>query len=110
MKRDVSYRWRLRELMAEHGMFQVKELLPHLADRGIYLSPSHAWRIVAGVSDRVSLPVLAALCDIFNASPADLIVVTAQTVTDTTSAEDTPSDVVDPGSLRPTRARIRPDR
>jgi DNA-binding Xre family transcriptional regulator len=95
--------------MAEHGMFQVNELLPHLADRGIDLSPSHVWRIVHGKSNRVSLPVLAALCDIFNASPADLIVITAQTIISNT-AEDTAADVVDPANLRPTRARIRPDR
>ena len=94
--------------MAEHGMFQVNELLPHLAARGIDLSPSHVWRIVHGKSERVSLPVLAALCDIFDASPADLIVITAQTVIGKTAVEDTVTDV-DPGNIRPTRARIRPD-
>lgn len=95
--------------MAEHGMFQVNELMPHLADRGIDLSASQVWRIVTGTSERVSLPVLAALCDIFNASPADLIVITAQTVTGKTAAEDA-ADVVDPDNLRPTRTRIRLDR
>jgi len=95
--------------MAEHGMFQVKELLPHLADRGIYLSASQVWRIVEGVTERVSLPLLAALCDVFGASPADLIVITAQTVTVKTAAEDIPADIADP-VIRPTRARIRPDR
>lgn len=38
MPRQISYRWRLRELMAARGMFTVAELMPHLTERGITLS------------------------------------------------------------------------
>ena len=56
MKREVSYQWRLREVMAAHGMFTVTELVPLLHDRGIGLSASpgtpaglrHAGTAVAG--------------------------------------------------------------
>lgn len=33
MSRQITYRWRLRELMAARGMFTVPELMPHLAER-----------------------------------------------------------------------------
>ena len=72
-KRQVSYRWRLREVMAEHAMFATTELVPLLTARGICLSPSQVHRLVTGTPERLSLPVLAALCDIFETDPAELI-------------------------------------
>ena len=36
MKRDVDYTWRLAELMAAHGMHNSTDLIPRLAERGIY--------------------------------------------------------------------------
>lgn len=65
MKRNVGYQWRLRELMTQHGMFNSTDLLPHLVDRGIALSASQGHRLVTGTPERLSLPVLAALCDIW---------------------------------------------
>ncbi|MGW7605645.1 helix-turn-helix domain-containing protein, partial [Streptomyces antimycoticus] len=72
MKRQVSYQWRLRELMATAGMFTTSELAPPLAERGINLSLSQVHRLVTGTPERLSLPVLAALCDIFECTPTDL--------------------------------------
>jgi DNA-binding Xre family transcriptional regulator len=72
VKRTVSYRWRPREIMAGHGMFSTTELVPLLADRDITLSASQVRRLVTGTPERLSLPVLAALCDIFEITPADL--------------------------------------
>lgn len=72
-KRNVSYQWRLREVMAAHGMFATTDLVPPLTDRGITLSASQVHRLVTGTPERLSLPVLAALCDIFEVTPADLI-------------------------------------
>ena len=42
---QISYRWRLRELMATRGMFTVGELVPLLIERGITCPPprSTAW-------------------------------------------------------------------
>ena len=46
MKRQVGYQRRLREVMAENGMFDTTDLLPLLADRGIKLSSVQVWRLV----------------------------------------------------------------
>lgn len=109
MKRQVRYRWRLREVMAAHGMFTTTELVPPLRERGIDLSASQVHRLVTGTPERLSLPVLAALCDIFEATPAELIVTAADNVgvrkTGTGDAPVTPAAT----KLRPTRARIRPE-
>ena len=106
MKREVSYQWRLREVMAAHGMFTVTELVPLLHDRDIDLSASQVHRLASGTPERLSLPVLAALCDIFTCTPAELIA---------TRAQDAPArkagigdEVVNLNARRPRRARLRP--
>jgi DNA-binding Xre family transcriptional regulator len=109
MKRNVSYRWRLREIMAQHGMFRTNDLVAPLADRGINLSASQVHRLVTGTPERLSLPVLAALCDIFDLTPSDLIVTTAENAARKT-ATGSGDPVVDLAEIRPTRARIRPER
>jgi DNA-binding Xre family transcriptional regulator len=73
MKRQVSYQWRLREVMAAHGMFSATDLAGPLAERGITLSSVQVWRLVTQSPERLSLPVLAALCDILDCTPSDLI-------------------------------------
>jgi DNA-binding Xre family transcriptional regulator len=70
---NASYQWRLREVIAAHGMFATTDLVPPLTDRGITLSASQVHRLVTGTPERLSLPVLAALCDIFEVTPADLV-------------------------------------
>jgi hypothetical protein len=80
VKRTVSYRWQLRQLMAEHRMYATTELVPLLAERGIDLSASQVHRLVTATPERLSLPVLAALCDIFQVSAAELIVTEATNV------------------------------
>jgi DNA-binding Xre family transcriptional regulator len=113
-RRQVGYRWRLRELMAERGMFTTVELVPLLTERGITLSASQVHRLVTGTPERLSLAVLAALCDVFDVTPADLIATTAANVTaraaDGTTAQPTDIRRTDRGgAIRPTRARIRPE-
>ncbi len=66
----VSYRWKLRVVMAEHEMFSTTDLVPHLSARGVVLSREQVYRLVAKVPERLSLTTLAALCDIFHCSPA----------------------------------------
>ncbi|UGY92765.1 helix-turn-helix domain-containing protein [Streptomyces gobiensis] len=107
MKRQVSYQWRLRELMAAAGMFTTSELAPPLAERGINLSLSQVHRLVTGTPERLSLPVLAALCDIFECTPADLIATKAENAAVRKVAAD--NAVVDLSAVRPKRARIRPE-
>jgi DNA-binding Xre family transcriptional regulator len=108
-KRTVSYAWRLRELMANRGMFATTELVPLLHDRGIDLSASQVHRLVTGTPERLSLAVLAALCDILDTTPAELIPTSAENVAPSKVAGGSDT-VVDLAARRPTRARIRPER
>lgn len=73
MKVKVSYHWHLRQLMAAQGMFATSDLVPLLASRGVVLSREQVYRLVARVPERLSLSTLAALCDIFEVSPAELV-------------------------------------
>ena len=111
MKRQVSYQWRLREVMAAHSMFAATDLEPRLHDRGIKLSSVQVWRLVTQTPERLSMPVLAALCDIFDCTPADLIATKAENTAPRKTAAPGGADVVDlAATIRPRRARIRPDR
>ena len=69
----IGYRWHLRRLMAEQGMYATTELGPLLAERGVTLSREQVYRLVTGVPERLSLATLAALCDILGCPPGDLI-------------------------------------
>lgn len=110
MKRQVSYQWRLREVMATRGIFAASDLSPLLAERGIELSSVQVWRLVTQTPERLSLPVLAALCDILEVTPADLIATRAENVAPRRSAASGGADVVDlAATIRPKRARITPD-
>jgi DNA-binding Xre family transcriptional regulator len=75
LPRQVRYRWRLREIMATRGLFSASDLGPLLVERGVELSQVQVWRLVTQTPRRLSLTVLAALCDILDVSPADIIVV-----------------------------------
>jgi DNA-binding Xre family transcriptional regulator len=59
--------------MAANGLWKTTQLSPLLAQRGFPLSAAQTYRLVTGKPERLSLQVLAALCDIFNCTPADLI-------------------------------------
>lgn len=77
MKREIEYRWRARELMARHGMKNSRELVAPLRERGITLSESQIYRLVAQDPERISFKVLTALCDIFNVEANELVTFTA---------------------------------
>lgn len=72
----VGYRWRLAELMARRGMHNSTDLASHLVERDINLSAAQVWRLVTKRPERMSLRTLAALCDIFECTPSDLIAIT----------------------------------
>lgn len=110
--RVVGYRWHLRELMAQHGMFNSSDLVPLLAERGIELSPSQVYRLVTGTPERLNLQVFAALCDILEVSPAELFEPHARERNQRKSAggEIAPAPSTDPSPVRrPRRARILPE-
>jgi DNA-binding Xre family transcriptional regulator len=74
--KKMGYDWHLRKLMADRGMFQTSELMPLLAERGITLSREQVFRLVTRPPQRLSMDVLAALCDILDCGVQDLIEVT----------------------------------
>ncbi|MGH3190567.1 MAG: helix-turn-helix domain-containing protein, partial [Streptosporangiaceae bacterium] len=72
------------------------------------LSSVQVWRLVTQTPERLSLPVLAALCDIFGVTPAQLIATRAENIPARRRAaagQDGPADL---SALRPARARLRP--
>jgi DNA-binding Xre family transcriptional regulator len=73
MIRKMGYQWHLRRLMAERELFQTTDLGPLLAERGISLSREQVFRLVTRPPQRLSMDVLAALCDILDCTPNDLI-------------------------------------
>ncbi|MCU1676318.1 MAG: hypothetical protein JWM93_1076 [Frankiales bacterium] len=107
MKRDVSYQWHLAELMARRGMHNTTDIAPLLAERGLSLSPSQVYRIVTQRPERVSLTLIAALCDIFDCGVDDLITVTAADVRRTPHKAAAAGNVTAISAGRkPVRARI----
>jgi DNA-binding Xre family transcriptional regulator len=105
MRVKVSYRWHLRQLMAARGMFATTDLVPLLASRGVKLSREQVYRLVARVPERLSLTTLAALCDILEVSPAELI----EPVRDAAPKAQNKTVGAGPASvseLRPRRARV----
>ena len=73
MNKKMGIRWNLRKLMADRGMFQTTDLVPELAERGIHLSREQVFRLVTQAPQRLSTDTLAALCDILECTPNDLI-------------------------------------
>lgn len=99
----VSYRWKLRVVMAEHEMFSTTDLQPHLSARGVVLSREQVYRLVAKVPERLSLTTLAALCDIFHCSPAELIEVAPRREANAPSSSAPRAAARD---IRPRRAQV----
>ena len=73
MIKKMGYRWNLRKIMAEREMFQTSDIIPLLAERGIHLSREQVFRLVTQPPQRLSMDTLAALCDILDCTPNDLI-------------------------------------
>jgi hypothetical protein len=74
MTAELDYSWKLREVMATRGLFQTTHLRPGLAERGIHLSDSQVYRLVADKPERLNLKVFMALLDILGCQMDDLIV------------------------------------
>jgi DNA-binding Xre family transcriptional regulator len=84
-------------------MFSTTDLLAPLGQRGIKLSREQVYRLVAGVPQRLSLATLAALCDILECQPGDLIEPYTQAAV--AKRATTTASAVRP---RPRRARVKP--
>lgn len=77
MIKKMGFSWNLRKLMADRDMFQTTDLVPLLAERGVHLSREQVFRLVTQPPQRLSMETLAALCDILECTPNDLIEVKA---------------------------------
>jgi DNA-binding Xre family transcriptional regulator len=104
MAAKLDYHWHLRQVMARHEMFSTTDLVGPLSQRGIKLSPSQVYRLVAERPERLSLKILMALLDIFGCTMEDLVEPVALPV----AAKKTRAASGDGGigTLRPKRARI----
>lgn len=109
MKRDVEYQRRLAELMARHQMHNSTDLIPLLRERGIALSRPQVYRIVHQRPERVSLQLIAALCDIFECGPGDLVTVTAANARKKAAGAGAENVVALNTTVRPKRARVLDD-
>ncbi len=105
MARKLDYRWNLRQVMADRGMFATTDLSGPLAERGIRLSSSQVYRLVVERPERLSLKVLMALLDILGCSMEELIepITAAKPASRAKAAGGAVAGV---GNLRPKRARI----
>ncbi|MEU7068143.1 helix-turn-helix transcriptional regulator [Streptomyces sp. NPDC046161] len=84
--------------------------MPLLRDRGIELSASQVHRLVSGTPERLSLQVLAAFCDTFSCTPADLVTATAENAgVRKTATGDLPALPAAVAKLRPRPPRILPE-
>lgn len=111
MTRHVSMQWNLRQVMADRGLFQTSELVPLLADRGVQISREHVYRLVTKTPQRVTLDILAALCDALACSPADLMTPVISDSAAKTGTDDAGGREGERGpklgSIRPVRATVR---
>jgi DNA-binding Xre family transcriptional regulator len=73
MAAKLDYRWHLRKIMADRGLFATTDLVPLLAERGVHLSREQVFRLVTQPPQRMSMDTLAALCDILECQVQDLI-------------------------------------
>lgn len=98
-------RWNLRQVMAEHGMFQTSDLIEPLAERGIELSRQMIHRVVTKTPQRINMELLAALCDILDCTPSDLIDLHREQIVRPAGALGDAGPGI--GNLRPVRAKVR---
>ncbi|MDQ2709559.1 MAG: helix-turn-helix transcriptional regulator [Actinomycetota bacterium] len=105
MTRKLDYQWHLRQVMAARGMFATTDLIEPLAQRGIHLSSSQVYRLVAERPERLSLKVLMALLDILDTTMDQLIepIAASQPARRSKASGRAEAGV---GDLRPKRARI----
>jgi DNA-binding Xre family transcriptional regulator len=104
MTRRIAMQWNLRQVMASRAIYQTSELVPLLAERGVNLSREHVYRLVTKTPQRLNMEILAALCDILDCEPNDLLQPVVETVSVAKTGTETGPGI---GALRPIRAKIR---
>lgn len=110
-QRRISYKWNLRQVMAQRNLWKTTELIPLLKSRGINLSNAQVHRLVTATPERIPARTFAALCDILDCSPNDLFepYVEMQAANKTADAPRRPEDIgVKPGEPIARRVRLIP--
>ena len=102
MTRRIVMQWNLRQVMAARGIFQTSDLVPMLAERDVHLSRQFVHRLVTKTPQRVNMEVLAALCDLLDCEPNDLLQPVVETVKVAKTGTDAGPGI---GDLRPIRPR-----
>jgi DNA-binding Xre family transcriptional regulator len=105
MKPRIVMAWRLRQVMATRGIFQTSDLVPLLAERDVHLTRQYVHRLVTKAPQRVNIDLLAALCDILDCEPNDLLTPTVAAAEKAEAAGGERGPGI--GDLRPVRARVR---
>jgi DNA-binding Xre family transcriptional regulator len=103
--RHVVMHWSLRQVMATRGLFQTSDLIPLLEERQIHLSRQGVHRLVTKTPQRVNIDLLAALCDILDCTPDDLLQPSLEASQEAVTATGETGPGI--GDLRPIRAQIR---
>ena len=106
MTRKMGFRWHLRLLMAQNGMYATSDLVGPLAERGAQLSREQVFRLVTTAPERLNMHVLAALCDILDCTPADLVEPYVERAQKRKAASGGGKAATDVKSARPVRARL----
>ena len=106
MTKTVAYHWHLRKMMTDNDIHSTTKLVPLLADRGVVMTSTQVYRIVTGEPERLNMQLLAALCDIFDCTPNDLIETSVDAAPHKTVVNADPIDLT--GLKRPVRAQILP--
>ena len=70
----MSFKWKLKEKMAEKGIWRCTDLTRLLNAHGINITSSMVTLIVDRMPDRINTKVLDAICDILECTPSDILV------------------------------------
>jgi DNA-binding Xre family transcriptional regulator len=105
MTRRIVMAWNVRQVMAARGLFLTSDLVPLLAERDVHLSRQYVHRLVTKAPQRVNIDLLAALCDILDCEPNDLLTPSVEEVVEAKASNADSGPGI--GNLRPVRARVR---
>lgn len=106
--RRVVMHWHLRKVMATRGIFLTSDLVPLLAERGVPLTRQYVHKLVTTQPQRINIDLLAALCDILDCRPNDLLEpATLPEERADTGTDGRREEGLGIGQLRPIRTTVR---
>lgn len=70
----MSFKWKLKEKMAEKGIWRCTDLTKLLNAHGVKITSSMVTIIVDKMPERINTRVLDAICDILECTPSDILI------------------------------------